>query len=196
MKSVVLWNNPELVGEAVDNLRSSWETSVSSSVELNISPIFHTSCPPGARYIMLTSHPPTPGNHVAKLPKGATICPRWSDSVSCWLVLSVQEEPWGSLMLIGRRDAAGMHVAAARCRTGTNCSIIAWECYHYGQIITWSVGADCSKKKMHKRVCVYFCVPEKQIKEKECTDRCVWHEAGRDTSSVWTTQRDFIQITV
>lgn len=60
VKSVILWNNPELVGEAVDNLRSSWETSVSSSVELNISPIFHTSRPPGARSIMLTSHPPTP----------------------------------------------------------------------------------------------------------------------------------------
>lgn len=29
VKSVILWNNPELVGEAVDNLRSSWETSVS-----------------------------------------------------------------------------------------------------------------------------------------------------------------------
>lgn len=200
VKSAILWNNPELVGEAVDNLRSSWETSVSLSVELNISPIFHTSCPPGARYIMLTSHAPTPGNHVAKLPKGATNCLRWRDSVSCWLILSVQEEPWGSLTLIGRRDAAGMHAAAACCRTGTNCSIIAWECYYYGQIITWSEGADCSKK-MHKCwvcvcVCVYFCVREKQIKEKECTDRCVWHEAGGDTSSVWTIQRDFIQITV
>lgn len=37
-----------------------------------------------------------------------------------------------------QQGAAGMRLAAALSRTGTNCSIIEGESNHYGQIITWS----------------------------------------------------------